>query len=306
MFLTSQNEGITSPLSITDIPYSDSGLQPRRIKFNFLAPNTPGILKIKLYVMSDTYIGTDWETEMVLNIVARKGWRAFPDFTEDDSMSGTGRINKLLMEKVLQQLPAGASEDEMESKLEAFITQFLREKEKKELARRKKALLKIQDKSSLKEDKSQDIVKPGVEQSQSEDTSSVHGAKNSEDVELPSENDGPRTETEQSQSVYVKAEAKRQAHIIWQRAYGRKRILCDDLEKIIPDTLTTLKKWVEMDSCDPEKDYVSEWKMKPDCEDDNDESWDDEKDELGSPSDLQEFNQNRVTIPEHLYLQNRQ
>ena len=80
--------------------------------------------------MSDTYIGVDWETEMVLNVVARKGRRALKDFTEDESKPRTGRINKALLDKVLLQLPAGASEDEMESKLEVLVAQFLREREK--------------------------------------------------------------------------------------------------------------------------------------------------------------------------------
>ena len=162
--------------------------------------------------------------------------------------------------------------------------------------RHKKALLKIQDESSLENDKSQDLVKPAAEQSQSEHRCSGHERTNSEGVELPFNNDSPETEVEQSQSTGVKAEAKRQAHLLWQSVYGRKPILCDDLEKVIPDTLTISKKWVEMDSCDPKKDYISEWKMKWDCEDDNDESWNDEKGKLGSESDPLEFNRERVTM----------
>ena len=243
MFFTCQDQIVTWPLLITDIPYSDSGLQSRRIRFNFYAPNTSAIFKIKLHVMSNTYIGIDWETEMILNVIARKKRRSFKDFIEDESKSGTDRINKMLMDKILLKLPAGASEDEMESKLEVIVAQFLTTKEKKKWATRGKSFLKIQD------DKSKDIVK---------------------------------LEAEQSQSADIKAEVKRQAHLLWQGLYGRKPILCVDLEKVIPDTLTTLKKWSEMNSCDPEKDYVSEWKMKWDCEDDNEKNWNDEKDKLGS------------------------
>jgi len=218
-------------------------------------------------------MGGDWETEMVLNVVARKGRQALKASTGDDSESGTCRINKALMDKVLLQLSAGASEDEMESKLEVVIAQFLQGKEKK-FAARQKSPLKMQDMSSSKDGKRVNSAKVAVEQPQSEDT---HPKLSSEDDESSFEKASAETEVDQSQSDDIKAEAKRQAHLLWQRVYGRKPILCDDLEQIIPDTLTTSKKWIEMDSCDPKKDYISEWNMKWDCEDDDDENWDQEK-----------------------------
>lgn len=225
--------------------------------------------------MSDTYMGVDWQTEMILNVVARKGRQAFKDGTEDESNSVIDRINKAIADKVFLQLPAGASEDEMQSKLEMIVSQFLEDKKKS--ATRKKALLKVQDGSSPKDDKSQDIVKTAVEPSHSEDACSDHETTNSEDIELPSKKDISETDVLRSQSADIKAEAKRQAHLLWQRVYGRKPILCNELEQIIPNTLTTSKTWSEMASCDPQKDYMSEWTLRWDCEDNHDENRKDKK-----------------------------
>lgn len=288
MFFTCQDQVVTWPILITDIPYSDSGLQPRRIRFNFYAPSTSGIFKIKLHVMSDTYIGVDWETEMILNVVARKGRQALKDCTEDEADSVIDRISKAIMNKALLQLPAGASEDEMQSKLEMIVTQFLEEKEKNKSATRKKALPKVQDGSSPKDDKLKDNVKTAVEPSHSEDARSDHETTNSKDIS--------KMEVVQSQSADIKAEAKRQAHLLWQRVYGRKPILCHDLEKIIPNTLTTSKKWNEMASCDPQKDYVSEWTLRWDSEDDDDENRKDKKEKLKGVTDFQELNPVRSKI----------
>jgi hypothetical protein len=67
--------------------------------------------------------------------------------------------------------------------------------------------------------------------------------------------------------------------------------------------LTTLKKCSEIDSCDPEKVYVSEWKMKWDCEDNNEENWNDER---GSGSDLLEVNQGRMALGRRLHMESKQ
>ena len=293
MFFTREDKAITWPLLITDIPYSHSGLQSRRIRFNFYAPSISETFKIKLHVMSDTYIGVDWETEMILKVVARKERLALKYSLGDDSEYGMDRITKALMDKVLLQLPVIASEDEMESKVEAIVAQFLESQKKKKSAGSQKALLKIQDKSKSRDGKCEESIKVEMKQCQSEHTGSDHSKSSSEDDGLSRQKESGEEEIEQSQSNDIKAHVKRQAYLLWQSVYGRKPILCNDLEKVIPDILITSKKWFEMDSCDPKKDYMSEWNMKWDCKDVNDENWHEEKSKCELEFDRQEFDQER-------------
>ena len=49
-----------------------------------------------------------------------------------------------------------------------------------------------------------------------------------------------------------------------------------------------------MDSCDSKKDYMSEWNMKWDCKDVNDENWREEKSKCELEFDRQEFDQERI------------
>ena len=163
--------------------------------------------------MSDMYIEMNWEMEMILKIVARKERLALKYSLGDDSEYGMDRITKALMDKVLLQLPVTASEDEMESKLEAIVAQFLESQKKKKSAGSQKALLKIQDKSKSRDGKCEESIKVEMKQCQSEHTGSDHTKSSSEDDELSRQKESEE-EIEQSQSKDIKAHVKRQAYLL--------------------------------------------------------------------------------------------
>lgn len=90
-----QERVLTNPIVITDIPYSDSGLQPRQFRLQFDSPDTPDIFNLQLYVMSDTYMKTDQVINMTLD-VCRKDFGPSPPKKRQN-----GPDKKLFMEKYL-------------------------------------------------------------------------------------------------------------------------------------------------------------------------------------------------------------
>ena len=107
---------------ITDIPYSNSGLKPRRIRTFLSAPSTPAILELKLHVVSDTYMSVDWESELILNVSARQDKVGFKAILDDDSSSLS--IHKDMVKGALNQLPACVSEEEIEAEFAVIITKY--------------------------------------------------------------------------------------------------------------------------------------------------------------------------------------
>jgi hypothetical protein len=91
----------------------------------------------------------------------------------------------------------------------------------------------------------------------------------------------------------IKMKVKKTSQMLWNILFDRKKVILGySLEKLIPDTLSE-SKW---ECCyNAENDYMSEWKLQWDCDDDNDEEWVDIKGKVKGDS-LKEFNETRLCL----------
>ena len=291
--------------------------------------------------MSDTFIGVDYETDMTLNVVARRNNIRNINGPEGDDECDTMPVGREVIKYLYHLLPLRPSQEDMEERLEKLLKTFYsyrREKRRRrELAeemrkkRERKDDTDLRNQEPMKESESNDPEsgeQEGIEDvncnsvSDADNTrttsclaisTSISGAQLTNDTvvhmteaskllneDIPKESDiKPEQEIaptdkddDQVSEAQLKEQAKQTAHFVCQRLFHRKRVLGYNLEKFIPDTLGEFR-WIGC--CDPRTDYMSESKLKWDCEDDNDENWVDVKGKLKGES-LKEFSKTRVTL----------
>lgn len=277
-------------------------------------------------------MGVDSETEMTLNVVARKEIRniSIPDDDECDSLP----FNKETMKQLLYRLPFCSSREDMESKLEILMEKFYVHLNEKRSGNPEVPLEKehpepresdLDDAIVVSKSKPQceiihteqlaEKIKVGsksdlalsVLSTNTSDRQSSMGTLPLEkeernlldkniSKEKSSENEAQISSPAKDKRIFspaeIKMQAKQSAQYLWDRMFKRKQILEYGLEKLIPDTLAEFK-WTG--SCNPKKDYVSEWNLRWDCVEDNDQDWIDVEGKLKGGI-LKKFNETRRCV----------
>ena len=95
-------------------------------------------------------------------------------------------------------------------------------------------------------------------------------------------------------SPKVKATAKEACHSLWSRVSKVEQILSHGLEDFIPNTMKS-STWIIMEPWNLKKDYMSEWILPWDCEDDLDENWVD-MEETVENNKVPEFHQWKMSL----------
>jgi hypothetical protein len=122
------SDSTISPLEITICPIQGS----KKVKFQFETPKNPCTIKFKVYALSDTYLGADWEGEAVMEVRRKKPRpKGLQKMAWDDNEDCFGCSWELIMD--ILQCQSGKAVTQ--AGLERLIIQFLKQKAKKERLR---------------------------------------------------------------------------------------------------------------------------------------------------------------------------
>lgn len=201
--------------------------------------------------MSDTYMGVDFETEVILNIVASKGRARFPHVKDTEGLPVKGQM----LWRLLENLPLDDSRVEGHiAKIlamyyafqEAKATAYFEGVEKNEETSYKAVTKRSKSNDQLSEDKPSSDCQPSGEtrSSESDEENINSGVKDLPRQGLPLHCSPQLLQKNLHISPSARAAAKRASFIICKRLYFKKSILIDGLERHIPDTVAEFS-WVD-------------------------------------------------------------
>jgi hypothetical protein len=233
---------------MTDIPLASSGLKPRRMSIRFEAPEKFSKLNLRLHIMSDSYIGVDWEGKIVLEVAPRSTKRSSAIMKREDVAKRVARISKsgLPLESLAKASLQYAARDPKRRKMARpcgdHPTTSKRSNEVCQLCGRKIAVKFIED----MENEYLDVNYNAQDSSKRIDCSAPVTGKEAfvgSTQDVVNQTNAPSSSAESSFTW-------------WEIRRVVKQQEAEGLAKHTPDTLNG-NYWMHMDSCDADVDCVS-------------------------------------------------
>jgi hypothetical protein len=180
--------------------------------------------------MSDTYIGSDWESDTSLNVISRQEYQHSKGINENRSVLLS--ISQEKRENMLRKISGSYDQEYLKKLFEAKHSQ-----------------IRQCSHGSAEESTKLMPVPLGINRG-----SSAHASHHQ------------TMQNDPCLMVERKAKLKENSFLVWKRIYSLNKVLSDVLEDIIYNSLVSVK-WMRMNSCDPAENHLSDWVRDLDCKD---------------------------------------
>jgi hypothetical protein len=262
---------------MTDIPLASSGLKPRGVRIRLEAPEKFTKLNLRLHIMSDSYIGVDWESKIVLEVAPRSTKTPSAMMKQEEvakriiNMSKCGQTPESLAKATLQYVTGNPKQRKKTGPCGDHAAPVKKSSKVCRLCGQKMAEKSVEDNLECSDgnSKAQDSLKR-IDCSTPVTTGKGVLVESAQDIIYPTD------------AISSSAES---SFTWWEVLRALKQQEAKGLAKHTPDTLDG-NYWMHMDSCNADVDCVS---VKSDFLDEGEENWVDTDDEVGH-SDLEPEN----------------